>query len=241
MYKQWRREFPDLFTSGVPVDSEPEVIKLCQVKESDAVVVIGGSQLSYQAAVAAAISGKVVVPIASFGGAGKRLNSLLMRTRQSWTSNIPTSDDLGYLHSPWSPSILERVVLLLGLEQFPRLLIIHGHSDDNIKLKDYLQNDLRVPQPIILAQQSLPGATLPEQFERVAESVHGCVALLTADDMVLAGTKGRYESRAREKCVDRSRLGLGAAWSRSLYAAKEADEERTQHTDRSQWNSVRSI
>jgi predicted nucleotide-binding protein len=210
MYQEWRTLFPDLFTTGVIVDSEPEVIKLCQVKESDAVVVIGGGPLSYQAGVAAALSGEVVVPVASFGGAGKRLNTLLMKTQQSWGPKIPSSNDMGYLHNPWSRPVLDRVIVMLGLEQFPRLLIIHGHSDDKLKLKDYLQNTLDVPEPIIMGQRSIPGATLPEKFERLAESVHGCIAILTPDDMVLGGAPGTSESRARENVW----IEVGWFWGR---------------------------
>jgi hypothetical protein len=201
-YEEWRTNYPRLFTSLPSPDSSWNITKLFQVKEADCLLVIGGAQNSFQAGLAAAVSGKPVVPIGSFGGAAKRLINLFATSWESWRSKLPTKDDLGQLHGPCTDFILEKAIDLLGLTNFPRLLIIHGRSEDKLKLKNYLQNILNLPEPVIMAERSTPGEPLPVKFESLAQSVHGAIALVTPDDVggvaELTGDVSQLERRARQ-------------------------------------------
>ena len=50
--------------------------------------------------------------------------------------------------------------------------IVHGHNNALLfELKDYLQNTLELPEPIILSQQPSSGRTIIEKFEEVVEKV----------------------------------------------------------------------
>jgi hypothetical protein len=175
--------------------------KLFQVKEADCVVIVGGADSSYGAGVAAAVSGKQIVPIGSFGGAGKRLINLFASTRAAWRSNLPTEDELGQLHGPWTEYLLEQALGLLRLTNFPKLLIIHGRSEDRFKLKNYLQNILALPEPVIMGERPMIGRTLPEKFESLAHQTDGAIALVTPDDV--GGLAEAPSGAARTEALDR--------------------------------------
>ena len=62
--------------------------------------------------------------------------------------------------------------------------IVHGHDDTSkLWLKDYLQNTLQLPEPIILHQQPKMGRSVIEKFEELSEKVDVAFILLTPDDM----------------------------------------------------------
>ena len=201
-FEQLRNENPGLFTTRVSMDPGWNVTKLLQVNEADGVVVVGGATFSYQAGLAAAVCKKPLVPIGSFGGAAKKLLQVLAVSRNSWPGNLPSEDDLGLLHGGWNQFLLDKTTGLLGLSRLPTLLIIHGRSDDRLLLKNYLQNSLRLPEPLIMAEQSASGSTLPEKFEAIAKKCDGAIALATPDDRgVLANdvqTDTQWALRARQ-------------------------------------------
>jgi hypothetical protein len=212
-FHDFRSRYDHLFTSGFSPDAKWRVTHLLQVQRSDALLIVGGGELSYQAGVAAAVSGRRVVPIGSFGGAGRRLINLFQLSRGQWDSNVPTVDELGSLLNPWNPTMVERVLRVLRITDFPRVLIIHGRSDDRFALKDYLQNRLSTPEPVIMAQHLAPGLTLPEKFERLASRSDAAIALVTPDDVGgLSDTAPttHLESRARQNVW----LEVGWFWGR---------------------------
>ncbi len=65
----------------------------------------------------------------------------------------------------------------------PKCFIVHGH-DENLKyqLKNYLQNTLEFPEPIILHEQPNHGRTIIEKFEEVERDIKLVFVLLTPDD-----------------------------------------------------------
>ncbi len=67
----------------------------------------------------------------------------------------------------------------------PKCFIVHGH-DENLKyqLKNYLQNTLKFPEPIILHEQPNHGRTIIEKFEEVARDIKLVFVLLTPDDKI---------------------------------------------------------
>ena len=99
--------------------------------------------------------------------------------------------NLHYFYRKWnSPSLREIINLInqkLGLmdAQIPlQSFIVHGQNE-NIKLalKNYLQNTLKLPEPIILHEQPNLGRTIIEKFEAYAVSSSLIFVLLTPDDI----------------------------------------------------------
>jgi predicted nucleotide-binding protein len=88
-----------------------------------------------------------------------------------------------------SPSLKDVVGIIetkLGIEHTPpkpNVFIVHGHNDTlKYELKNYLQNTLGLPEPIILHEQPNMGRTLIQKFEDYAYSSNLAFILLTPDD-----------------------------------------------------------
>lgn len=78
-----------------------------------------------------------------------------------------------------------------------RTFIVHGHDQQSkLELKNYLQNTLQLPQPIILHEQPNHGRTILEKLETYANQATYAFVLLTPDDKAhtSAGTEV-YRSR----------------------------------------------
>lgn len=208
-YESWRREHGRLFTEHTAPGSQWSLTKLFQVKDADEVVVIGGAEFSYQAGLAAGVSGKRLVPIGSFGGAGEKLIELLSSSRSCWPpSTAPTADELGELRNPWSQSVLDKSIHLLRLS--PRILIIHGHTNDFEVLQKYLRGKLGLPDPVVMKMTPGRGQTLPEKFEILADSVQGAIALISPDDIASVAEVDSPRHRARQNVW----LEVGWIWGR---------------------------
>ena len=79
----------------------------------------------------------------------------------------------------------------------------HGH-DDKMKLavKNYLQNTLKLPEPIILHEQPTIGRTLIEKFDYYAANSQLAFVILTPDDQVVGADKNDDEKRrARQNVI----------------------------------------
>lgn len=63
-----------------------------------------------------------------------------------------------------------------------KIFIVHGHDNVKYELKNYLQNTLKCPEPIILSEVSQPGLTIIENFEQVADDAALVFVLVTPDD-----------------------------------------------------------
>ena len=65
----------------------------------------------------------------------------------------------------------------------PRLFIVHGRDHTTkLEVKNFLQNDLDLPEPLVLHEEPDRGRTIIEKFEDCAKVVDGAVVLLTPDD-----------------------------------------------------------
>jgi predicted nucleotide-binding protein len=84
-----------------------------------------------------------------------------------------------------------------------RLFIVHGHDHKSLyELKDYLQNTLKLGEPVVLRQMPGRGKTLLEKFEREAEAVQVVFVLLTPDDEVATtGDSDEKKRRARQNVI----------------------------------------
>jgi predicted nucleotide-binding protein len=213
-FERMRSDNPGLFTTRVSMDSDWEVTKFQQINEADGVVIVGGALYSYQAGLAAAVCRKPLVPVGSFGGAAKKLLNVFAVSRGSWPGDLPSDDDLGFLHAAWDQFLLNKTTDLLGLSRLPTVLIIHGRSNDKLLLKNYLQNTLRLPEPLIMAEQPGAGLALPEKFEGIAKRCDGAIALATPDDRGLPVTELSADSQWVPRARQNVWLEVGWFWGR---------------------------
>jgi hypothetical protein len=208
------QDYPNVFTQQYVEADHWAPVKVFQVKEADRVLILGGAKASRQAGLTAVVAERRIVCIGSFGGAAMQLNEYLTVSRHSWGSSIPTVQELGVLQRPWSESLCDRVPELLRFHNKPKILIIHGRSNDRLNLKEHLQSALKLPTPTIMAERLSPGEVLPIKFEQLASDVDGAIALGTPDDLgYLAEAVGEgagEERRARQNVW----LEVGWFWGR---------------------------
>jgi hypothetical protein len=88
-----------------------------------------------------------------------------------------------------------------GTKQGLRSFIVHGHDETaKLELKNYLQNRLGWPEPVILAEKRSGGKTIIEKFEEHANNIDVVFVLLTPDD--LGGAVGSPSAaRARQNVI----------------------------------------
>jgi CheY-like chemotaxis protein len=81
--------------------------------------------------------------------------------------------------------ILGRIQARLGTPPPPpQIFVVHGQNEAvKYQLKNYLQNSLRLPEPIILHEQPNLGRTIIEKFEDYAARSSLVFVLLTPDDI----------------------------------------------------------
>jgi predicted nucleotide-binding protein len=90
---------------------------------------------------------------------------------------------------------------LLGAKSGPKAFIVHGHDDEAVlQLKNYVQNTLGWPEPLVLREQPNCGKTLIEKFEDYAGQVDCAFVLLTPDDRT-AGKTTRPARRSRQNVI----------------------------------------
>jgi len=204
----WRQR-GGLFTSHLRTQRSPEGAKIISVYDADAVFAIGGAEGTYRAGLTAIVARKTLVPISSFGGAALHLLDAVGRF--PWVKN---SNEFGSLYGPWQPYVLEKALRLSGITKPPRLLIIHGRSDDRRLLKEWLEEDvgLSPSDVVIMGEEPGKGRTLPEKWEDLASDVDAAIAIATPDDKGGLATEAPsdYEPRARENVW----LEVGWFWGR---------------------------
>ncbi len=91
----------------------------------------------------------------------------------------------------------------IGIMEINKLrpFIVHGHDELlKIQLKDYLQNKLKMVEPVILSQKPNKGLTIIDKFEKHSNEVDVAFILLTEDD--LAGKEeSSLKNRARQNVI----------------------------------------
>jgi predicted nucleotide-binding protein len=85
----------------------------------------------------------------------------------------------------------------------PRPFIVHGHNENaKLDLKNYLQNTMHLPEPIILHEQPSLGRTIIEKFEDYADETALVFVLLTKDDLgASASDPDERKHRARQNVI----------------------------------------
>ncbi|MDD4877282.1 MAG: nucleotide-binding protein [Dehalococcoidales bacterium] len=114
----------------------------------------------------------------------------------------PHSTFLSKWRMPTSKEIVSIIENILGLKQSSvsgNIFIVHGHNDKlKLELKNYLQNVLDLPEPIILHEQANVGRTIIEKFEDYAYCSNLVFVILTPDDKV-AGTDSNNDEKRRAR------------------------------------------
>jgi hypothetical protein len=201
-FSAWTAGALKWMTAEVSPAAEWKHAKLFQVKLSDCVITVAGADNTFHASFAAAVADKLVIPIGSFGGASERLVQLFSQTYPRWT-RLPPPQLLGQLTFAWQDHLATEIEKLIGVAgRPPRLAIIHGRSLHRDVLRDFLRRELKLPDPVVMRNEFLSGATLPEKWERLAGDIDGAIALVTPDDVGglvdAAGAASETQKRARE-------------------------------------------
>jgi predicted nucleotide-binding protein len=120
--------------------------------------------------------------------------------------NNPYTEFLQKWNAPSLRDVIDRVDRALGrttAPASPKAFIVHGHdAAEALALKNYLQNVLKFPEPIILHEQSSVSRTIIEKFEEYSTQVDLAFVLLTPDDKMASGEESNDDKRrARQNVI----------------------------------------
>ena len=181
LFHDLRRRLPGVFVEQVVDAASWSVVKIVQIQQADAAILLGGAQRTEQAGLTAAVCGKPLACIGSFGGAAAKLNRRFINSPTTWNYRPGQAMPLRQLQEPFSEYVLRTALEAAWIEGAPKLMIIHGRSQDRDGLKDYLLKS--VGRVIVLADEFANTDPIPLKFERFAASVDGAIALITPDDI----------------------------------------------------------
>lgn len=95
-----------------------------------------------------------------------------------------------------------RKVNMLPKADGPKAFIVHGHDELALsQLKDYVQNTLHWPEPIVLREQASKGKTIIEKFEEFAANIDCVFVLMTPDDPGVSLATDAEKRRSRQNVV----------------------------------------
>lgn len=186
-------DFPDLFDFDLINEIQKDWILniLRLVEKTDTIIVIGGGHKTNVCANAAIIANRKVIPVGSFGGAGRGILHKMRNNGKYNNYNI----DLRGLDNPWNPILLNNVLK----QACPKIFIVHGHDEQTLQeLKILLNNEFYL-DPIILREKPGSGRTIIKKFEKEAGKASFSFILLTPDDVV--DKAGRIYAQGRPNVI----------------------------------------
>lgn len=155
---------------------------LRMLRDADLALIIGGGANSYAAGMAAFLMGVRLIPVATFGGAGRLLWQQLSDQFKSPVVKLP-------LRYTWDRLAADPDRVIEAIRQeiaaLPRIMIVHGRSRDRLLVEDILHAH-GIADPVVLQERFEPGKTIPEKFEPEALQVDGALVLFTPDDEAAA-------------------------------------------------------
>jgi hypothetical protein len=185
---------------------------LHMLRDADVAILVGGGANTYAAGFAASLMGVRMIPVATFGGAGRLLWQQLSEQFDSPPAKLPARHTWDNLAGT-TDGVIE--VIKQEIESLPRLMIVHGRSSD----REVLQRILRehnVTDPIVLQEQFKVGKTIPEKFEREALQADGALVLFTPDDEAATLLRPNGEpvstSELRRRVRARQNVSLEYGW-----------------------------
>jgi len=95
----------------------------------------------------------------------------------------------GYFTKPILPNdffqSIEAILYPKRTKKKPKMFIVHGHDHQALyEVKNYIQNTLKLGEPIILREQPSLGRTIIEKFEDESKNIDLVFVLLTPDDKI---------------------------------------------------------
>lgn len=124
-------------------------------------------------------------------------------------------------------SVLHELGIVKNVER-PRAFIVHGHDEALLlELKDYLQNTLKWPEPIILREQAHAGRTIIEKFEEHARGLDWVFVLISPDDKAFDPKSNDEKRRARQNVIFELGFfyGLLGRFEGRVFVLKKGDVE----------------
>jgi CheY-like chemotaxis protein len=118
----------------------------------------------------------------------------------------PCTSVISKWETPTLHGLIRQICNTLRLpDELPRArpFIVHGQDEKaKLALKNYLQNTLHFPEPVILHEQPGLGRTIIEKFEDYAANCSIVFVLLTPDDLAASGSeKDDDKRRARQNVI----------------------------------------
>jgi len=90
----------------------------------------------------------------------------------------------------------------LNIKEYPKIFIVHGQDDKTkLELKNYIQNTLKLGEPIILHEKPNMGRTIIEKFEEETRYIDVVFILLTPDDKTIKIKSNEEKRRARQNVI----------------------------------------
>ncbi|MFA6548674.1 MAG: TIR domain-containing protein [Candidatus Margulisiibacteriota bacterium] len=113
--------------------------------------------------------------------------------------------------------MIENIYNKLGIKDIIKAFIVHGQNDAvKLELKNYLQNILKFPEPIILHEQPSLGRTIIEKFEDCSLQSSIVFVILTPDDVAIAeDSPDDVKRRARQNVIFEMGYFLGVLGRKS--------------------------
>jgi hypothetical protein len=202
-YEELARRNPGLFYFYALTQTRSAEAHLLSLREAEVVLAVAGMRGTYLAGLAAILAKKKLVPVASFGGAAEKLSASLEALGEL---------RLTALNGPWTQRSLEIVIRLAGVGLPPTVLLIHGRSLDWLRVKDWLQDKIKITRIVVMQQEFGEGKTLPEKFEQLTSQVDKAIAIATPDDV--GGLSSAHASALKQRARQNVWLEAGWFWGR---------------------------
>jgi predicted nucleotide-binding protein len=186
------------------------------LRDADAAIVIGGGGHAYAAGLAASLLRIRLIPVATFGGAGRLLWQQLSEQLESPTAKLPSRSTWDNISGTPDAAI---AAITREITALPRLMIVHGRSKDRVVVEELIRAE-GAADPIVLRDRFRTGGTIAETFEREALQADGALVLFTPDDEAapllrapgdpVSAEESRMRARARQNVI----LEYGWFWGR---------------------------
>lgn len=176
-----KADFPALWSTRTYRPRKWDSVRFLACVESDATLIIGGGPRTESTGYVVMAAGRSLVPLGCFGGAAAQLiDQAVSATPFGRTSPVPRDA----LEQEWSDAVLESLRTWLSASiRNPRIVIVHGRDTAaRDALAVVLTSKLKTATPVIMQLEEMPGATLPEKWEKIAQDVDGAIILATPDD-----------------------------------------------------------
>jgi hypothetical protein len=180
---------------------------LAGLRIADVVIAAGGADHTFMAGEVALLARRPLIPIGSFGGAGREL----LEDAITLSTNDLQRAYLGKLFGPWGDEVRNTVShLIAGV----KVAIIHGRDEGWRSVRDIIAK-FSLPaatfQSIIMREHLLASESLAAKWETVATGAEAAIAILTPDDIGgLQVDRQTQHPRARQNVW----LEIGWVWGR---------------------------